>query len=137
MPRVRTSCAASRGFFYSHSPMNTLGGKIRFVRGSKHNQIIDVRQWSPVICFPIRRPIEAMIVHGPFVPDDFRIRTEDYVLTAMRFGEHCHYFEYVLSGREPDEDMREWRIGNWMLKKAHDAFLGVAGRLSHVLDKYR
>lgn len=22
MPRVRTSCAASRGFFYSHGPMN-------------------------------------------------------------------------------------------------------------------
>ncbi len=114
------------------------GGKIRFVGGRRHNQVIDMHDWPLHVVFPVPQPVVSFKkLSGPISMNDCYVRTEEYTLTPMNFGRHCRFYEYVLCGQGPDETPWHWRIGNDLLAKAERAFLRVAGRLSHVLHKYR
>ena len=89
------------------------GGKIRFVGGIKHNQVIHVARWHRFIRVPIPRKLLAIkSPSSPIQMADMVLKTCEYELTPMSAATDCHYYEYVLCGHKPDEGPRHWRISN-------------------------
>jgi hypothetical protein len=76
-------------------------GPIRFVGGSKHNEIVWIGKWHTHILVPVYNPVKLIAYLPPNVPIE-RPKTEDYLLCPYRTDRGTLWFQYVLSTIAPD-----------------------------------